>query len=135
MEVERVGALGSWGSGMGRGYGNARGGVRGTEGGGETDGPGEVGGRFLIVLTLGACYPSGLCGEDWGLAEAQYSGGGCSSPGHCLCGGERCPWDSFQGIWEVGAVGRRVLSRRYVLGGEPQVYLRSLGWVGGTLPF
>lgn len=50
MEVERVGALGSWGSGMGRGYGNARGGVRGTEGGGETDGPGEVGGRFLIVF-------------------------------------------------------------------------------------
>lgn len=49
--MDRVGALGSWGSGMGRGYGNVRGGgVRGTEGGGETDGPGEMGGRFLIVF-------------------------------------------------------------------------------------
>lgn len=58
MEVERVGALGSLASGVGREFGNTRGGVKGTEGRGETDGPRKVGGKFLMV----SCVPATLQG-------------------------------------------------------------------------
>ena len=102
VEVKKVGALGNWVSGIGRESGNAEDGVKGE--GGEARWAGEGGVRnFRRGLVLCACHPPGLCGEDCGLAEEECAGGGCSGPGHCLCGGERHPWASGNSGQQEGA--------------------------------
>lgn len=117
-----------WDPGRGRRSGSARGRVKGTESRGETEGPGEGGWEVSDTFLPCVPLPSGLCGEDWGLAEEQRAGGGCSSPGHCLCGGERHPWDSFWGIWAIGAVGEGCWGSLGL--GTGALVVSGVSWVG-----